>query len=629
MNISEITKLITAFRAETEAGAVTPDSVGTLLQKITDALSDVKSELNAIVGKDATDAIDNFREVLSFLAGITDDETLQGKLVELHTKIDSLESAVDDTVTGVELSTATDTDSVGLTVTSTTENGQKKSSRQLPLASAEAAGIIDASTFRKITDTATLAASTAQSLKSSAILQFEGYIDATVDYEPTDADIDKVWYCYEDEKFIRWSEAGWTLAPMSYYRRDGSMLISDTAIFRCQSSLYRCHDGVSLVEFLTAADIEAFGGYINNLASDMAALSASSILPFDMVSPGIPIYENSDIIYVKPYHRFYRYDERSKAWIYEFDYNDPEQQYAYPANRLFICKGSLYRSSSDGLDPILSASTAAESLPKVSASQSGILSAKDYERFDLAANRLPQLNISLLAERLNSVFPTSVSPDWSIRLKMRVSKGMLLPSDTVILFRHGRRSVSQRWINPDPDAAELEFEIKYCYYSHGWSPRISSGDLNKEDGYESLKITATLPVHSPFECVPLKDSLPLYHLGAAYIERNDGVHVKCSDANLLDFLTRSEMKWIDYPSVTPVLANAASEVYLAMRSLSGWKKHKINKNYRHVTYGIGILRDGVLISNIAPFRLALGRRDLIEFTGDKIADIYSALSVST
>ncbi len=55
-----------------------------------DDIASLRERIDSVIGDGASDAIDNFAEVLRFLDGLNDDETLQGKLAEINTTITTL-----------------------------------------------------------------------------------------------------------------------------------------------------------------------------------------------------------------------------------------------------------------------------------------------------------------------------------------------------------------------------------------------------------------------------------------------------------------------------------------------------------------------------------------------------------
>lgn len=59
------------------------DATGDTAKSALEIAQKTRDALDALVGENASEAIDNFREVLSFLEGVSDDERLAGKLAEL------------------------------------------------------------------------------------------------------------------------------------------------------------------------------------------------------------------------------------------------------------------------------------------------------------------------------------------------------------------------------------------------------------------------------------------------------------------------------------------------------------------------------------------------------------------
>ena len=76
------------------SGAVVTDKLGAgavtyakLAQEVKDMFTDIQNEIDSLVGENADDAINNFNEILAFLEGITDSDTLVEKLNALRTDI--------------------------------------------------------------------------------------------------------------------------------------------------------------------------------------------------------------------------------------------------------------------------------------------------------------------------------------------------------------------------------------------------------------------------------------------------------------------------------------------------------------------------------------------------------------
>lgn len=65
----------------------------------------ISSRIDTLVGESASEAIDNFNEILSFLNGITDTQTLQGLLSKLKSEFERLLANKVDKVSGKQLST--------------------------------------------------------------------------------------------------------------------------------------------------------------------------------------------------------------------------------------------------------------------------------------------------------------------------------------------------------------------------------------------------------------------------------------------------------------------------------------------------------------------------------------------
>lgn len=68
-------------------------------------ITQLETSVNTVVGEGATEAIENFAEILAFLNGITDTTTLEGLLTNLKTEIDGKLSNKVDKVSGKGLST--------------------------------------------------------------------------------------------------------------------------------------------------------------------------------------------------------------------------------------------------------------------------------------------------------------------------------------------------------------------------------------------------------------------------------------------------------------------------------------------------------------------------------------------
>lgn len=65
----------------------------------------ISSRIDTLVGESASEAIDNFNEILAFLNGVSDTQTIQGLLSNLKTEIDGLLANKVDKVSGKQLST--------------------------------------------------------------------------------------------------------------------------------------------------------------------------------------------------------------------------------------------------------------------------------------------------------------------------------------------------------------------------------------------------------------------------------------------------------------------------------------------------------------------------------------------
>lgn len=91
-----IKSLIDSLRAETQQNAVTPERVGYILQQIYDAVAKMDSSVDTLVNGNVTEAIENFNEVINFLAGIKDNENLSKTLTQLRSDIDTLSTSKAD-----------------------------------------------------------------------------------------------------------------------------------------------------------------------------------------------------------------------------------------------------------------------------------------------------------------------------------------------------------------------------------------------------------------------------------------------------------------------------------------------------------------------------------------------------
>lgn len=65
----------------------------------------LEQSLNTLVGDNASEAIDNFNEILGFLAGITDTQTLEGMLANIREEMQTYLASKVDKVSGKQLST--------------------------------------------------------------------------------------------------------------------------------------------------------------------------------------------------------------------------------------------------------------------------------------------------------------------------------------------------------------------------------------------------------------------------------------------------------------------------------------------------------------------------------------------
>ncbi len=87
-----------ATSSDLEDEAEERQEADTILQQNIDRLS---NSINTLVGGNVSEAIDSFNEVISFLAGVNDDETLLGKLLELKNEVGEASNKTDkDPVTG-------------------------------------------------------------------------------------------------------------------------------------------------------------------------------------------------------------------------------------------------------------------------------------------------------------------------------------------------------------------------------------------------------------------------------------------------------------------------------------------------------------------------------------------------
>ena len=69
-------------------------SLQTQGNSLSERIDSLQQQLNTLVGAVASDTIDNFNEIVAFLNGITDDETLTNLLTEVNNRLQKLEVAV-------------------------------------------------------------------------------------------------------------------------------------------------------------------------------------------------------------------------------------------------------------------------------------------------------------------------------------------------------------------------------------------------------------------------------------------------------------------------------------------------------------------------------------------------------
>lgn len=95
--LTSIKALITALRQATARRSVSPENVGYIMQLLAEHIGDnesaqqllrddvtsLRADLDALDHDNATEAIESFREILAFLDGCKDDETLLAKLTEI------------------------------------------------------------------------------------------------------------------------------------------------------------------------------------------------------------------------------------------------------------------------------------------------------------------------------------------------------------------------------------------------------------------------------------------------------------------------------------------------------------------------------------------------------------------
>lgn len=99
--LTSIKALITALRQATARRSVSPENVGYIMQLLAEHIGDsesaqqllrddvtsLRADLDALNHDNATEAIESFREILAFLEGCKDDETLLAKLTEIKALI--------------------------------------------------------------------------------------------------------------------------------------------------------------------------------------------------------------------------------------------------------------------------------------------------------------------------------------------------------------------------------------------------------------------------------------------------------------------------------------------------------------------------------------------------------------
>lgn len=99
--LTSIKALITALRQATARRSVSPENVGYIMQLLAEHIGDnesaqqllrddvtsLRADLDALDHDNATEAIESFREILAFLNGCKDDETLLAKLTEIKALI--------------------------------------------------------------------------------------------------------------------------------------------------------------------------------------------------------------------------------------------------------------------------------------------------------------------------------------------------------------------------------------------------------------------------------------------------------------------------------------------------------------------------------------------------------------
>ena len=81
------------------------ESLQTQGNSLSERIDGLQQQLNTLVGADASDTIENFNEIVAFLNGITDDETLTNLLTEVNNRLQQLEVAVGKNEAYVKLTT--------------------------------------------------------------------------------------------------------------------------------------------------------------------------------------------------------------------------------------------------------------------------------------------------------------------------------------------------------------------------------------------------------------------------------------------------------------------------------------------------------------------------------------------
>lgn len=101
-NTDNISKLVNDFRNIHANNSISPESLGYILLQIIECFSGslntsdleiIDKRFDAIIGNNASTAIDNFNEILKFLEGITDDEKLLNLLNLIRTNLNEKEDA--------------------------------------------------------------------------------------------------------------------------------------------------------------------------------------------------------------------------------------------------------------------------------------------------------------------------------------------------------------------------------------------------------------------------------------------------------------------------------------------------------------------------------------------------------